>query len=198
MFWLILSVLIWGAVHTILASLGAKDWFKKMLKGNRGMSFYRFGYNVFSGLSFLPILWLLSVLPDKNLYRISTPWLYLFLAGQGIAALLLFLGVLQTDILSFVGLRQLLEREERPAKLVTNGLYGYVRHPLYSAGLLFIWLAPVMSVNSLILFTSLTIYIIVGAFFEERKLSREFGQEYINYRSVTPMLIPGLKYKRNK
>ena len=198
MLWLILSVLIWGAVHTILASLGAKEWIKKMFNGNRGVSFYRFGYNVFSGLSFLPILWLLSILPDKNLYRISPPWLYLFLAGQGFAALLLLVGVLQTDVLSFIGLRQLLEREERPAKLVTNGLYRYVRHPLYAAGLLFIWLAPLMSVNSLILFTSLTIYIIVGAFFEERKLSREFGQEYLDYRSVTPMLIPGLKYKRNK
>ncbi len=198
MLWLILSVVIWGVIHTILASLGAKEWFKKMLNGNRGMSFYRFGYNMFSGLSFLPILWLLSILPDKNLYRISAPWIYLFLAGQGFAVLLLIVGILQTDVLSFVGLRQLVEGEEHPARLVTNGLYRYVRHPLYSAGLLFLWLAPVMSVNSLILYATLTAYIIVGAFFEERKLSREFGQEYMDYRSVTPMLIPGLIFRRNK
>ena len=198
MLWLFLAVLIWGVVHTLLASLGAKDWFRKLLGGNRGMSFYRFGYNVFAAISFLPILWLLAVLPDKNLYSIPAPWIYLFLAGQGFAGVILFIGVMQTDALSFVGLRQLIEREERSSKLVTNGLYGYVRHPLYSAGLLFIWLTPVMSVNLLILFTSLTVYIVMGAFFEERKLSREFGQEYIDYRSVTPMLIPGLIFKRNK
>lgn len=198
MLWLILSVVIWAVVHTILASLGAKKWFRKMLIGERGMSYYRFSYNVFSGLSFLPILWLLSTLPDRNLYRIPAPWLYMFLVGQGLAAVLLFVGIIQTDVLSFIGLRQLIEGVERPVKLVTNGLYRYVRHPLYSAGLLFIWLAPVMSVNSLILFTTLTAYIVVGAFFEEKKLSREFGQAYMDYRSVTPMLVPGLIFKRNK
>lgn len=198
MLWLILSVLIWAVVHTLLASLGVKEWFRNLSNGNRAMSYYRFGYNLFSGLSFLPILWLLSILPDKIIYRISAPWLYLFLAGQGFAALLLLIGLLQTDVLAFVGVRQLFKGEERPSKLVTNGLYRYVRHPLYSAGLLFIWLAPVMSMNSLILFTSLTIYILVGVFFEERKLSREFGQEYVDYRAVTPMLIPGLNLKRNK
>jgi len=198
MLWLIFYVIVWGVVHTILASLEAKEWFNKMLNGNRGIYFYRFSYNVFSGLSFLPILWLLSILPDKNLYRVTAPWMYLFLAGQGLAVILLMVGLLQTDVLSFVGVRQLLEGEERPAKLVTGGLYRYVRHPLYSAGLLFLWLAPVMSVNSLILFATLTAYIIVGVFFEERKLSREFGQEYIDYRSVTPMLIPGLNFRRNK
>jgi len=162
------------------------------------MSFYRFGYNVFAVISFLPILWLLAVTPDKNLYSVPAPWIFLFLAGQGFAGLILFIGVMQTGALSFVGLRQLFEREERPSRLVTNGLYAYVRHPLYAAGLLFIWLTPVMSVNLMILFSSLTIYIVVGAFFEERKLSREFGREYIDYRSVTPMLIPRLIFKRNK
>jgi len=198
MLWLILVVLVWGVVHTLLASLGAKDWFKKLLGGNRGMSLYRFGYNVFAVISFLPILWLLTVIPDKNLYSVPTPWMFLFLAGQGFAGLILFIGVMQTDALSFVGLRQLFEKEERPSRLVTNGLYGYMRHPLYAAGLLFIWLTPVMSVNLMILFSSLTVYIVVGAFFEERKLFREFGQDYIDYRSVTPMLIPGLIFNRNK
>jgi len=198
MLWLILVVLVWGVVHTLLASLGAKDWFKKLLGGNRGMSLYRFGYNVFAVISFLPILWLLTVIPDKNLYSVPTPWMFLFLAGQGFAGLILFIGVMQTDALSFVGLRQLFEKEERPSRLVTNGLYGYMRHPLYAAGLLFIWLTPVMSVNLMILFSSMTVYIVVGAFFEERKLFREFGQDYIDYRSVTPMLIPGLIFNRNK
>ncbi len=198
MLWLFLSVLVWGVVHTLFASLGAKDWFRKLLNGNRGMSLYRIGYNVFSTLSFLPILWLMAVLPDRDLYRIPAPWMYLFLVGQGIAGLLLLVGLLQTDVLSFIGLRQLFEGEERSSRLVTDGLYHFVRHPLYSAGLLFIWLTPVMTVNMLILFASLTIYIVVGAFYEERKLSREFGQEYIDYRSVTPMLIPRMIVKRNK
>jgi protein-S-isoprenylcysteine O-methyltransferase Ste14 len=39
-----------------------------------------------------------------------------------------------------------------------------------------------------------TIYILIGAYFEERKLSREFGAAYADYKSKTPMLIPWLKF----
>jgi protein-S-isoprenylcysteine O-methyltransferase Ste14 len=111
------------------------------------------------------------------------------LAGQGLSALLLVVAVLQTDTLSFVGLRQLFE-EEKPGKLIKRGFYSSMRHPLYTFGLLFLWLSPSMTVNSLIVYLSLTVYILIGAYFEERKLLREFGQEYADYKSVTPMIIP--------
>jgi len=162
------------------------------------MRFYRLAYNIFSAVSFAPILLLMAILPDQVLYRIPAPWVYLSLAGQVGAAVLLVVGLLQTDPLSFVGLRQLFEEKERPSQLVTHGLYRWVRHPLYSAGLLFIWLAPLMSQNSLTVVIAATVYIVVGALFEERKLEREFGAAYAEYKAVTPMLIPGLVFGRNK
>jgi protein-S-isoprenylcysteine O-methyltransferase Ste14 len=189
--------LIWGVVHSYLASSGAKDWLRRVL-GENVMRFYRFGYNIFSLVSFLPILWLMVALPDRMLYQIPAPWVYLSLAGQLAAMVLLVVGVLQTDTLSFVGLRQLFEGEERSSQLVISGLYHWVRHPLYTAGLLFIWLTPVMSQNSLIVFIAATVYILAGAFFEERKLEREFGAAYREYKTATPMLIPGLIFGRNK
>jgi protein-S-isoprenylcysteine O-methyltransferase Ste14 len=118
-------------------------------------------------------------------------------AGQVISVLLLFVAVLQTDVLSFVGLRQLIE-EEKKGDLVINGLYRYVRHPLYTFSLAILWLAPSMTVNSFIVYAALTIYVLVGIIFEERKLLREFGQEYAAYKSITPMLLPGLKFGGNK
>jgi protein-S-isoprenylcysteine O-methyltransferase Ste14 len=120
------------------------------------------------------------------------------LAGQFAAIVLLLVGVLQTDTLSFVGLRQLFDGKERSSRLVTHGLYRWVRHPLYAAGLLFIWLTPVMSQNSLVVVIAASVYIIVGALFEERKLEREFGAEYVEYKASTPMLIPALHFGRNK
>jgi protein-S-isoprenylcysteine O-methyltransferase Ste14 len=132
------------------------------------------------------------------LYQIPAPWMYLSLAGQLTAVVLLVVGVLQTDTLSFVGLRQLFEGKERSSQLVTSGLYHWVRHPLYAAGLLFIWLTPVMSQNSLVVIIAATVYILMGAFFEERKLELEFGAAYREYKAVTPMLIPGLIFGRNK
>jgi protein-S-isoprenylcysteine O-methyltransferase Ste14 len=112
----------------------------------------------------------------------------------------LLLGLLQTDVWSFLGFRQLLrpDSDDQPARLVLTGLYRWVRHPLYTAGLIFIWLTPVMTVNVLAMNAGLTIYIVVGAIFEERKLLKEYGQAYADYRKRTPMLIPGLDWKSNE
>jgi protein-S-isoprenylcysteine O-methyltransferase Ste14 len=97
---------------------------------------------------------------------------------------------------SFLGLSQPFRSTDQPGTLFTGGLYRFVRHPLYSTGLLILWLAPQMTVNRLVLIVSLTIYIVVGALFEERKLVREFGSAYVEYKARTPMLIPGLRWHR--
>ncbi len=49
---------VWGIVHSLLASLALKDFFRKTL-GDYFMRAYRLGYNIFSALSLLPILWLM-------------------------------------------------------------------------------------------------------------------------------------------
>lgn len=196
MFWLILSVAIWGSVHSLMASLKFKEILRRSL-GSSGVRFYRLFYNVFSVISIAPVFYLMLALPDKGFYQIPAPWSYLMFAGSGISVLLLFITVLQTDVLSFVGLRQLFE-SEKPGKLVTRGFYRMVRHPLYTFGLLALWLSSSVSLNAFVVYLSLTIYIFIGIYFEERKLLREFGQAYADYQSVTPMLIPGLKFGGNK
>jgi protein-S-isoprenylcysteine O-methyltransferase Ste14 len=179
-----------------MASVGFKNLLQRTF-GNGFMKFYRLLYNIFSAISFVPILYLMAVMPNRALYQVPAPWSYVMLAGQGLSVLLLFAAVLQTDTLAFVGLRQILTDEEN-GKLVTGGLYRFVRHPLYTFGLLILWLTPSMTINSLIFYISLTVYIFVGTYFEERKLLREFGQEYADYKTATPMLIPGVKFGGNK
>ena len=196
MYWIILSIAVWGIVHSILASTKFKEFLRGLL-GERVMVAYRFAYNVFSLLTFAPIYFLVLILPDHELYSVSAPWMYVMLAGQGLTAVLLLFSFLQTGPLSFVGLSQFWEGE-KPSALVTGGMYRLVRHPLYLFSLLFLWLSPVMTVNQLIFYISLTVYIFIGAYFEERKLLREFGASYAEYKSATPMMIPGLVFKRNK
>lgn len=193
-FWLVLAILAWGVVHSLLASLAVKSALQARL-GAGLMRLYRLAYNIFALLSFLPILWLVAFLPDRSLYQVPAPWSYLMLGVQALAAFLLIAGVLQTDTFSFIGIRQLIQ-EEKPVSLMTGGLYRYVRHPLYSAGLLFLWVSPVMTVNSLTMTLGLTVYIVIGAMFEERKLLREFGNAYAEYGRVTPMLVPGFRFDR--
>jgi protein-S-isoprenylcysteine O-methyltransferase Ste14 len=205
MFGLILAVLLWGVIHSVLASQKAKtlvlSWF-----GESPARFYRLVYNLLAGFSFLPVLVIAAVTPDRRLYAIIFPWSALMGLGEFLAVVVLVAGFRQTDVWEFIGLRQVIGThsneqskntpESKQSHLVTSGLYRYVRHPLYLAGLAFIWLLPIMTLNILAINLALTVYIIVGAYFEERKLRREYGQEYTDYAEVTPMLIPFLK--RNK
>ncbi|MFN8383130.1 MAG: isoprenylcysteine carboxylmethyltransferase family protein [Anaerolineales bacterium] len=187
-FIILFALAIWGVVHSFLASHLAKDLFH-LRAGD--MDFYRLAYNVFAGISFLPVLYLVATLPDAPIYQVSVPWSYLMLGGQAFAAVMLIVAFLQTDSLSFIGLRQLFEKEKTGA-LVTRGLYRVVRHPLYTFSLLYIWLSSRVSQNSLVFYVGVTLYVLVGAYFEERKLLRDFGEAYAEYRCKTPMLIPGL------
>jgi protein-S-isoprenylcysteine O-methyltransferase Ste14 len=196
MFWLVLSIAAWGFVHSLTASLWFKDILRRWL-GDGFMRFYRLAYNIFSVVSIVPILYLMVTLPDQGFYRIPGPWNIFMQIGQGLAAVLLLISLLQTDVLSFMGLRQLFD-EVKSGKLVTGGFYRLVRHPLYFFGLLVLWLSPSVSLNSFVLYLAFTGYFLVGMFFEERKLRREFGREYAEYQAVTPMLIPGLKLPGNK
>jgi methanethiol S-methyltransferase len=190
-FLLVTTSIIWAVVHSITASHRAKETSARLFGQESTEKYYRFGYNLFSVVTFLPILALLVILPDRFLYSIPAPWLYLTLSLQALAALLALVGVLQTGALDFIGLGQLI-RSKQPAapKLTIHGLYRYVRHPLYTAGLIILWLTPEMTLNRLTLWIIFSLYFIIGAYFEERKLLREFGGQYADYKAKTPMLIP--------
>ncbi|MGD0878403.1 MAG: methyltransferase [Anaerolineales bacterium] len=194
MFWLFISVLLWGSVHSLLASLKAKELFQGWL-GTKFMRFYRLAYNAFAGISFLPVLALVVLTKSRILYIVPLPWSGLMILGEILAVAGLLIGFLQTDAWEFLGLRQL-EGSARPSQLKTKGLYHFVRHPLYSTGLALIWLFPIMTYTILVIDIALTIYILIGASFEERKLRREFGKEYIDYAAETPMLVPYFRSKR--
>jgi protein-S-isoprenylcysteine O-methyltransferase Ste14 len=192
---LLLSIALYGLVHSWLASLAVKARLRLWLgaAADRG---YRLAYNAFAVISFLPLLALYALLPDMPLYALPAPWRTALLAGQGLAVLALGVGLLQTGPLSFLGVEQLVGRERASGELVTRGLYRYVRHPLYTAGLAFLWLSPAMSWNGLAFSLGLSAYLVIGAYFEERKLLREYGQAYADYRRRTPMLIPFLRVTR--
>jgi protein-S-isoprenylcysteine O-methyltransferase Ste14 len=194
---LIFAIFVWGFVHSLLASAPTKERVRRWF-GAGSDRWYRLTYNMIGILTFLPILGLLAMDPGEILYVIPSPWSYLALAGQLLAIAALGIGLLQTGVWSFLGFEQLMVKSAgSETRMVTGGLYHWVRHPLYSAGLVFIWLTPVMTINLLVLNIGLTIYLVVGAIYEERKLVREFGDLYLDYQKRVPMLIPGLGRRSN-
>ena len=190
--YLIIASILWGLVHSILASHIVKHNLRTIVGSVAFHRIYRLSYNVFSLASFFPIILMLITFPDRPLYNIPTPWVYVTSIVQGLAVFALIAGIMQTGPMEFAGLAQLsfYYADSEPTQLVTNGLYAYIRHPLYTAGLIFIWFSPEMTLNRLVLWVILSLYILIGVYFEERKLLNDFGAAYADYKLKTPMLIP--------
>lgn len=194
--WILLAVLVYGVSHSILASLGFKALARQWL-GERGMRYYRLGFNGLAGLSLLVVLYLVARLPDAPLYIIPLPWVVVTGAIQGVCGVCFLLALSHTGARDFLGLDVLLHPAQPtvPQRLATAGFYRWVRHPLYFFGLVILWLTPVMTWNILAFSLSATAYIIIGALVEERKLLVEFGAAYAEYQRRTPFLIPFIKFK---
>jgi protein-S-isoprenylcysteine O-methyltransferase Ste14 len=81
------------------------------------------------------------------------------------------------------------------AKLKTDGIYERVRHPSY-LGILMIaagfssWMNSIWSF--LVLFIPVFLAVLYRIKVEEELLVSEFGNSYINYRTSTKRLIPGI------
>lgn len=158
---------------------------------------YRLGYNLFAFLTILPVLWVLwTQVPDRLLWRIPAPFDWLALGMQFVGFVGLIVALLQTDLWEFVGLRQAVnflagkEQLLPPAKLVTGGMYAFVRHPLYFFSLLILWPNPTMTLQTLILNVMATMYLWAGSRVEERRLTAVFGEAYTIYQQRVPGLLP--------
>jgi protein-S-isoprenylcysteine O-methyltransferase Ste14 len=83
-----------------------------------------------------------------------------------------------------------------PRRLVTRGVYRYVRNPMIS-GVLFMLLGEAILGGSQGLFTWFILFLVINTTYfkllEEPGLVRRFGQDYITYRQHVPMWIPRLK-----
>ncbi len=183
----------YGLLHSFLASLFFKNAVRRALGEGFFDRYYRLFYNLVGVVTLLPVIALPVLLPDRPLYALPAPWRWLFLAGQGLSALLVAAAVIQTGALDFLGLRQLASREKQDSDLVVSGFYRLVRHPLYFFSILFFWMTPTMTWNLAAFYAGATLYFIVGALFEERKLEAHFGDDYRRYRARTPMILPGLR-----
>jgi protein-S-isoprenylcysteine O-methyltransferase Ste14 len=189
-----LAVALYGVLHSWLASLASKRLARRLF-GPSADRYYRLAFNVVGAITLLPLLAFTVWQPGRPLYSVPSPYTWLFLAGQAAALAVIGLGLLQTGPSHFLGVRQLAEPAgdltKNPPQLTTGGLYRYVRHPLYSAGFVFLWMTPVMTSTLFALYLGLSLYLYIGSLFEERRLLLEFGAAYQAYQQKVPRLFPG-------
>ena len=193
-FWLVLlSLALYGALHSLLASRRFKAWLEQRF-GPGSMRWHRLVFSILGGLTFLPSLALVVLLPDRVIYSIPYPVSSWFRLVQVIGLVGLAFGVLQTGVLNFLGLDRAVNPAwmQHPPRLVTSGLYRLVRHPLYTCTMLLLWANPTLSWNRLAFNLGVSAYFVIGSIFEEQKLLEDFGEAYEDYKRRTPSFLPRL------
>jgi len=102
-------------------------------------------------------------------------------------------------ILALYGFIHLIERGkpqgrfENTSLLITNGMFRYIRHPLYCSLLLFgtgAWLKNPADLHSILPAIINAIAIYFTAREEEREMLKRFGTSYIAYMKKSKMFIP--------
>lgn len=86
--------------------------------------------------------------------------------------------------------RRLRRQEPIAACFRVAGPYRWVRHPMYLASLLLIWGYPSPTADRLLFSGLWSLWVVVGARFEEGDLVQVFGQQYRAYQRRVPMLLP--------
>jgi protein-S-isoprenylcysteine O-methyltransferase Ste14 len=144
-----------------------------------------------AGQLILLVLFLILWIADSFFLRMSTflsdhlP-LYIRLAFLGLA-------LATAAYLSMSGHDKIC-RQQRGTKVISDGAFRYVRHPLYSACLLFYLSLAVStaSIFSLVFFMVILVFYNYLASYEERLLGEKFGKEYKKYKTRTGKWVPGV------
>jgi methanethiol S-methyltransferase len=181
---------IFAVQHSVMARAGFKRWWTRIVPP----AVERSTFVLFASAALALMLWQWRPLPaivwDVSAGATRTALQAVFWGGW----VVLFVSTFLINHFELFGLRQVYARaagQPIPApEFRTPLFYRYVRHPIYVGFLLSFWAAPVMSVGHLLFAVGATGYILVGIWFEERDLVRQFGDRYRRYRREVGMLLP--------
>ncbi|MBN9671684.1 methyltransferase family protein [Roseibium aggregatum] len=188
------AVILFGFLHSLMAREGFKTRWTKIVSPAAERSVFVLQATCCLAL----VMWVWRPLPAE-IWSFSGwaafPFYGAFLAG---AAVVLWSTHL-IDHFELFGLRQVwcnFRKQELPQHgFQTPALYRFVRHPMQAGSLLIFWCTPHMTAGHALFAGSMTLYMLIGLYFEERSLLRLFGAEYACYRREVPMLLPIPRFK---
>jgi len=191
MTYLIAAWIVYFVIHSLLASDRVKQYILRI--NPVASTFYRLVYNLIALVLLVPVALAYRHANEAFLYGLDWWHQVIGMTLSLFGLYILVVGFKNYNPDEFLGTYQLKTRRPfHPEKLVVDGWNGIVRHPLYLGGLLFGWGLLVIWPTSSLLITNVLVsgYLIIGTMLEEKKLIREFGEEYRAYQKTTSMLIP--------
>jgi protein-S-isoprenylcysteine O-methyltransferase Ste14 len=198
---IILIFLSFAFIHSITVSQRFKQLCQRKLGETFMRVWYRFLYNAMSGMTAVVAFSLIYQVPDKTIW-IGPLWFRWSMHAIQLGGLIFGARAFEhLDTAEFMGFRQVwryFTKQEisgnieglTQRELVTTGVYGIVRHPMYLAGIIIFTFEPNITVTGLIVTILADLYFLFGSFIEERRFIRTFGDQYREYRERVPRLVP--------
>ncbi len=206
------------AVFGLLHSVGAQEPFKNAWARWTGSFFVDYFWRlVYCGLSFWALYYGVAALHwarnvDYDFWLIAYPdWLWRVVVVLHLGSIaLLYTAFLQSDYPEFLGFKQAYRgllvmfggsREFTNLKLfgthrlVVSGVYHWVRHPMMVGGLLFL-LTSGPSLNNLVYTAMYTAYMVIGGYFEEKRMLKVFEEDYRRYQRQVGAFMPRLRRRQ--
>ncbi len=200
------------AVFAVLHSVGAREPFKLALARLAGAFFVEhFWRLVYCVGSYVALYWGVATLHwarhvENDVWVVVYPdWLWQMMVVLHLGSIaLMYTAFLQSDYLEFLGFKQAWEgllvwlnfRDGRARvelfgthRLQVRGVYSWVRHPMMLGGLLFL-LTSGPSLNNLAYTAMYAAYMVIGGYYEERRLVRIFGDTYRRYQAQVGAFVP--------
>ena len=191
----ILLILLWGGwcfLHSFMITPAVINLVRKRFK--KANRYYRIFYNLAALVTLIPVMSYYFSMKGPPIFQ----WgglLRIIQVLLAVSALILFIGgARRYDLAQFLGFRQF--RGDNSCLTIKDdcsvdrgGILGIVRHPWYFGGILIVW-ARDLGMADILTNLVISMYFVVGAFLEERKLLMEFGDEYRDYQQRVSMLFP--------
>lgn len=196
-----LGWILWCTLHSVLIAHAVSRRIQAAL--GEYQFHFRLLYNLVAVLTLAVMMAATATLRGEIVFSWSGPWLAVRLIMIGLSLWLFRDGAKQYDLGYMLGVRQIRQRRQQAllsadAHFSRKGSLGVVRHPWYLGSLLFLWsILSAYHQSSVVAAAVLTMYLIVGAWLEERKLVVEYGEKYRSYQQEVSMLIP-VKWLKKK
>jgi protein-S-isoprenylcysteine O-methyltransferase Ste14 len=182
------------SIFAVQHSVMARAWFKRAWTRIVPQVIERSTYVLFSSLALILLFWqwrpiTTTVWSVQSDIAAKLLWVA-FAAGWAMVLVATFL----ISHFELFGLSQVwaffTRKPIEPMQFRTPLLYKAVRHPLYLGFIIAFWATPHMTGGHAFFAFMCTAYMLVAIQFEERDLTRTFGETYTAYRRNVSMIVP--------
>lgn len=185
---------LWCILHSVMIARPITDFLSSQLKSS--YRFYRLFFNITALATLIPVYFYSISLDSPTVFELKGILEGIRIFVFAVSILLFFLGARTYDMRHFLGMNDIragtIDPEISGIKTFkTQGILNVIRHPWYLAGILLVWTRTGrLTVAALLENSIITLYFIIGAYLEEKKLEQDLGGAYQQYREAVSMLLP--------